>query len=448
MIYIKKTCCPPQSIPSKVDCLTSILIFWILFFLIVSISGALFCCAPKQMTLDEAKQTAISMRGKSFVPPPRGIDDILCVIYGEAKSNASDFEKWKNQSKIEIDKKATRDELIELYLNRGNAEFNIGLFEQSRDDFQNAYLLVGSKNASEVLIKRWAYSEMNIQNYDKAIELFSSLLGKRSVHYHPYAELANIYALTGEFDKAEAMINKGRLFTGRPIPSPEEVFMKSKLEYTALNMKAKYEEAEPFIRTMLNAAIFAKHNRYVNQNKRIALVKNLSDQNRLVDAEMEARKIIDKSIRNYGTESAYTTDAVTVLSEVLLSQGRLTDAERVCYATLQALEELSIPSISVYYSQAISTLCKILIAKGDYFGALEQYSLFLGMKKSNRYIYERYYRRSCNVMLALILADRSSEAMELIESALQSSEKLLGERHSLSAELLGLGEWRIMLLKI
>jgi hypothetical protein len=80
MIDVKETCWPLHSILLKIYSLLSIPIFCIIFFLIVIISGAFFGCAPKQMTLDEAKQTTISMRGKSFVPPPRSIDDILNIF--------------------------------------------------------------------------------------------------------------------------------------------------------------------------------------------------------------------------------------------------------------------------------------------------------------------------------------------------------------------------------
>jgi hypothetical protein len=83
MIDVKKIWCPSNSIPSKVDSLSSFLIFWILFSLIVIMSGGVPGCASKQKTIDEAKQTSFSMRGKSFVPPPRNINDILSVYAGD-----------------------------------------------------------------------------------------------------------------------------------------------------------------------------------------------------------------------------------------------------------------------------------------------------------------------------------------------------------------------------
>lgn len=286
---------------------------------------------------------------------------------------------------------------------------------------------------------RLAYSELNLQNYEKAIDVFTSAL-VRIHHFHPYAELTNIYALTGDFEKAEAMCERGRLVGNHHATSwsDSEVFFKSRMEYTVLNMKAKYEEAEPFIRRALYATIASRRDRYEDHNIRIDLVKNLISQNRLVEAELEARAIINKSIHLYKKQSTYSIEAITALSEVLLSQGRVADAERVCRASLQAFEQLGIPSMSVYYSQAISTLGNILVANGDYAAAIEKFDLFLDVKETNRHIYDRFYRRNYNVMVALIMTGRNAEAMELVESAYQDSEKLLGKKHSLSAELLAL----------
>ena len=412
-----------------------------LFVPIISIAlTGIIGCAFNTKAVDDAMKTTISMRGRSFVPPPRSVDDILSAVHSEAKRDALLLKKLHKRLQTEIPQNATKKELIEFYLKKGNAAFNLGLLKQSRDNYRNAYEMIGPQNANEVLIKRLAYSEMNLQNYDKAIELFASLLGNRNVHFHPYAELTNIFSLTGEFEKAEAMRDKGRLFNNLHPSSSSggEVLFMSKLEYTVLNMNAKYEEAEPYIRKAVYAMNFSDHNRYVKQNEKIILVRNLAAQNRFVEAELEARAIIDKSVQMHGKDSAYTIDAIKVLAEVLLAQGRVTDAEKVCRASLQAFEQLNIPLMSVYYSEAIDTLGKILVAKGDYSEAIEQYDLFVGIEETNRYIYDRFYRKNCNVMAALIMTGRSREAMELIESAFQESEKLLGKKHSLSAELLAL----------
>jgi CHAT domain-containing protein len=263
---------------------------------------------------------------------------------------------------------------------------------------------------------------------------------RRIYGFHPYAQLASIYAITGEFEKAEAIRDEGMLFPTRSYSlAPEDELQKARLEYIVLNMKAKYKDAEPFIRKAIFAATHHRQDMpHLVLEARIALIRNLANQNRFVEAEIEARQVVDKFSLVYGEKSTKQIYAMMVLSEVLLAQDRLIDAEKVCQASLKAYEQLSISPTLHYYLHSLNTLGKILMAKGDYSGAMMKYDLVLGMKDSNRYIYNNYYRRNHNVMLALIMTDRSAEAMELIESSYQDSKKLLGEKHSSSAGLLAL----------
>ena len=147
MIDVKKTCCPSHSIPSRVDSLSSILIFCILFSLIVIISGAFFGCAPKQMTLNEAKQTTISMRGKSFVPPPRSIDDILNMLDKEKAKHLSTGKELLDKLKREPPIDSSEDQLSKFYFERGLAAFILGYLHQSLYDFQKAYDLATSEKS-------------------------------------------------------------------------------------------------------------------------------------------------------------------------------------------------------------------------------------------------------------------------------------------------------------
>ena len=43
---------------------------------------------------------------------------------------------------------------------------------------------------------------------------------------------------------------------------------------------------------------------------------------------------------------------------------------------------------------------------------MKEYEFFRGMKESNRYIFDAFYRNNKDVMLTLIMTGRSEEAME------------------------------------
>ena len=127
------------------------------------------------MTLDEAKQTAISMRGKSFVPPSRSINDILSVIERDSTKEALIEKGWGKLLKAELSANATKNELIEFYRKRGHAAYVLGAYIQSRDDLQKAYDLSGSADVKAVVISPLGASEKKLGNFDKAAALFSLL---------------------------------------------------------------------------------------------------------------------------------------------------------------------------------------------------------------------------------------------------------------------------------
>jgi CHAT domain-containing protein len=204
-------------------------------------------------------------------------------------------------------------------------------------------------------------------------------------------------------------------------------------------MKAKYEEAEPIMLHAIAAASAVRPYRPAwVQTERIRLIRNLIDQNRLVEAELEARRTIVESIKFMGTESVHLMAATTAFAEVLLAQGRFSEAEKIAKAAIQGYEQADLPATFGWWSRSIETLCKALVAKGKYFEALEQYNFFYSMKKSNPYIYDAFYGNDKNVMLSLVMTGKYDEAMELIENTYHKSENLMGKNHLQSAELLAL----------
>jgi CHAT domain-containing protein len=253
--------------------------------------------------------------------------------------------------------------------------------------------------------------------------------------------LAYIYALTGQFQDAENIRYEAiEYFKNHNVSlnSGDEVH-KAVLDYTVLNMKGKYKEAEPIMIQAIDSATAARPHRpdWV-QVQRIRLIRNLIGQNRLIEAELEARKTIEESVKYLGTGSIHLLAANTILAEVLLSQGRFNDAEKLTKTAIYSYELSDVPSTFGWWSRSIETLCKILVVKGDYSEAIRQYEFFRNKKESNPYIYDAFYSNDKNAMLALLMSGKYDEAMELIENAYQKTENLLGKNNLQTAELLAL----------
>jgi CHAT domain-containing protein len=407
----------------------------------VIISVAFYGCATGPMSLDEALRTNISVRGKSFVPPPRNIDDIYEVIVSESRKDGSMLKDWAKIFQKKLPNSSSNNERVDFYVERARAALQLGLCDKCIEDIEKAYALTMPEKFDPRIINIWANCELNVQNYSKAIELYSILIERRKRKYEPYAQLAYIYALTGSFDDAERVRNEALTrFRNRDIKlnDYDKVF-KARLDYHVLNMKAKYKAAEPIMLQAIAAASSVTPYRpgWV-QTERIRLIRNLIDQNRFIEAELEARRTIEESIRFMGTESVHLMSATTAFANVLLAQGRFTEAEKIAAASIQGYQQADLPVTFGWWSRSIETYCQALVAKGKYFDALKQYNFFKKMRKTNPYLYDAFYSNDKNVMLALVMTGNYEEAMELIENAYFKSVSLLGKEHLQSSELLAM----------
>jgi CHAT domain-containing protein len=442
MIDVKKTCCPSHSIPPKVDSLSSILIFWILLSLIVIILEAILGCTPKQMTLNEAKQTTISMRGKSFVPPPRSIGDILNLLDREKAKHLSTDKELIDKLKKEPPINASVHQLSKFYFERGEAAIILGNRHQSLHDLQKAYGIVTSEKFNDKsalflgITNHLASVELFFGNYDKAITLYKTS-GSMSSYYH----LTKIYADMGDFDEAAKIKTQGISYSMENMNhfTFRSRLSMARLEYGYLESLGRFRDAEEFHREALHQALLGKENRpdYLIREKR-ALALNLLRQNRLFEAEIMARQVIEDSIRLRGVGSASLVNQLQLLAEIFLGQGRLWHAETIIRAALQLNDNLGISSESEYYWMSKRTLGKILVAVGDYSSAAEQFEFFKEKEHSNRYLYNIYYGQNIDAMIALAMADRSKEIMPIIENAYRKSQNVFNEKDFRTAMLLAI----------
>jgi CHAT domain-containing protein len=408
-------------------------------------------CAPKQMTLNEAKQTTISMRGKSFVPPPRSIDNILNMLDKEKVKHQSTGKELFDKLKSEPPIGSSEDQLLRFYYERGLAAFILGNLHHSLYDFQKAYDLATTESpksrtlfdaSQNFLITNYlVWVEKLLGNYHKAIALLKKAAEEE--HIISYANLFQIYTEVGDFDEAAKIRNKGIAYFNKIMQgssAPQRAYLlRARMEYVYLESIGRFRDAERFHQEAVRQALINHSNRpSVSIDEKGKLALNLLKQKRLVEAEIATRQVIEESIRLSGIESVYVVNYLQVLAEIFLAQGRLNHAEEIITVALKLHENLGITSESQYYCLSKNTLVKILIATGDYSGAADQFELFREKEHSNRYLYEMYYSQNIDVMLAIAVTAKSQEIMLLIENAYKKSQKVFGENYLQTAELLAI----------
>lgn len=412
---------------------------FICLFLILILFPA---CAGK-MSVEEARQVTVSMSGKSLVAPPRRINDILTALDQSGQYDPAISEKFRaviNKPRPQTDDDAT---LAHYYHKRGDAAIQIGRHNQALADLHLAFdYSLRSGGPNHKLLNSLAYAEFASGNFKHAIELFEQSLSKKEWP-STYNGLVKLYTRVGDLESAEKTKKRGIGLCNRlrnqkgwgTWPSIHAANMKAYV----LEAQSKFSEAEPYYRRVLRNWSPSMKRQYPISPivSMLYLTRNLKNQDRLVEAEVEARETLKEALGILGKDSEITASIIGELGEILLRQGRLEDAEKLMRAALRTLEETNVPSDSYLMAEGRMRLGEILTAEQKFDEAMEQFDLAKSGMQQNRYLYENYFAKNPALMLSLLRTDRIKEAANQISAIHARNSKLLGEKQYLTVEALG-----------
>jgi CHAT domain-containing protein len=427
----------------------------ILFVLLISPS-----CVEKKMTLQEAKQVTVSMEGKSFVPPPRRVDDILNVLDQKGQFDPNVAEELKEKASIQHPDTDEPSTLALFYQIRGYSARDLGLWNQYLKDHRKALAYyenakrhgrkaLDDKNYAKLLLSL-SIAEANVGNFEKAIALMKQSIAVDA--YNPAAKhrvLANNYLWAGNLKAGEEIAEIGIDICNRKIINPRlsdyltEVYKREKATFQSelLEIRGKYKEAEPHRRVALK--LFDKHFRVENRKgyfifKR-KLAMNLANQGRLVEAEIELREVLKEAVGMSGKTSIETARTLLNFGRVLRRQGRLEDAEKMLLAGINNIEASGVSHGSFGYCWTKRDLANIYVSKGDFVQAMNQYDIItdLLVEHENQSVLNRFEQNPDRV-IALLKTGRLKEADKLINKNLVRYREYLGDKDHLTASMLGL----------
>jgi CHAT domain-containing protein len=291
------------------------------------------------------------------------------------------------------------------------------------------------------LLRSLAYSEFACGNFKHAIEYMERALRLKN-HPSLYTGLVKLYTRIGDLEYAERMANQGVSLCNRlrnqkgwgNWPVINAAYMKAMV----LEAQGKFAEAEFFYRQMLQNWLrsMQQENPYSYIIHRIYLTRNLKNQDRLVEAEVEARDTL-KAMDAINRASEIFGHEVGELGIILLKQGRLQDSEKLMHACLRILEEANVPADSYLMAEARMRLGEVFTAGQKFNEAGQQFDLAESGMQQNRYLFENFFARNPAQMLVLIRTGRIQEASQRINAIYNQNLRLLGEKHYLTAETLG-----------
>jgi CHAT domain-containing protein len=408
------------------------------FFCYLIVILLVFVACTGKMSVEEAKQVTVSMSGEAFVPPPRRIDDILEILNRPGHYDPKAIEKLKAEADASPPDKANAT----FFMRRSEAAISLGRAKQAVDDLRTAlrYAERDRSTKSRILNILCRLEAIN-GNYSRAIELAKQRL-RIGESMTVYDFLVETYTFAGDFKAAKTYLTQGlRLcnearFKGVGKWWPD--FWTANMQATFLDGQGKHSEAEPFRRTAVNII----DSRPVPQNMPIVyrslLAENLVNQGRLYEAELQARQTLGKALGLSGKVSGLTIRSLLALGEVLISQGRLNEAQKLCTILVGLVEESGISPDSLKMGVARMLLGKVSTCRHDFNEAAKQFDILKRDLRNNQYLYQKLFARNPNLITSLIKTGRSAEALQLISAAYDIYRKSLDKDHYLTAELLGL----------
>ena len=108
-------------------------VLWSLGLLLLAIVS----CVETQMTVKQARQITVSLRGKSFAPPPRSIEDILSMLEEKAEKSHATIAKMKTP--VSSPAPSGRSARIDFFYRRSSANFDLGLSQAGLAAIRTAY---------------------------------------------------------------------------------------------------------------------------------------------------------------------------------------------------------------------------------------------------------------------------------------------------------------------
>ena len=414
----------------------------IILILSALISSFFLACAGK-MSLEEARQVAVSMGDKSLVAPPRRIDDIMATLDQSDPGYSALHQKLRTEIEKPVPQTDDPAALSAFYLRRGDALEQMGRFSQALADLRLALDYSSQAGIKDYqLLRSLADCTYQAGNFKQGIEYFEESLSLKE--WTPaYKGLVKLYARIGDLESAKRLADRGISLCNRLRNQPGweiwSVVHTAEMKASVLEAQAKFAEAEPYYRQILQSWTPSMKMQYPLGYviRKVYLARNLKDQGRLVEAEVVCRDHL-KAVSALNRDSEAFGFGLSELGVILIGQGRLQDAEKLLRKSVRMMEGLNVDPESYLMAGARMRLGEVLAAEQKFDEAMQQFDFAKADMQKNQYLYENFFARNPALMFSLVRTGRIQEATQQISEIYTKDLELFGESHYLTAEILGL----------
>jgi CHAT domain-containing protein len=331
----------------------------------------------------------------------------------------------------------------------------LGRAKQCNEDIKTAWIYATNsrgqrapkmpkKDFARILVQL-GQEEVYLGNFKRGISLIKKSLDNHKIGT-AYRRLAQFHFKIGDFNSGKAATNKGINFLNKKISKNRVnygfVIVKHLMQAELLHYEGRFVEEEferrSFLKIMDYYTELKKNHPRIYIYNISWLARSLARQGRLVEAEIEARRALNAALGHAGNKSAVTARTMGVLGEILLTQGRVKDSEKLALARVRIYEDVGASHDSLLMGEAIKLWGQAAVASYDFTEAMKRFDLAKENLLDNRYAYRKYLAHDSDVILCLLKTGRVEEALKSINSVYIEYEQFFGKSSYPSAEMLSL----------
>jgi CHAT domain-containing protein len=420
------------------------------------------------MSVEEAKEVTTSFGGTLFVPPPRTITDITAIL--DTQERAAPIAG--SQFRAAQAPPATRDPvtLWRFYWDRARAARSIGRIQQEVADLSEAARWVHEADPNLVqrfaaingttlipeleILAELAEAEVMIGGGTRGLKQLGNALAKvpsGTPGYRMQLDIrrARLALVSGDFDTVMAASDDALQAYYAGLRTHPGLNSYQRLSWDVLaafaravasEVRGKLREAEDEWRQGIDK--FGHLQRAADdlniERARGMLVLNLVRQDRLLEAENEARAALLSVLQMRGRDSGDTAEAASNLAEVLSAQGRHAEAEQLLRAAVNIYEQTGSAPDSLFLASARVSLATTLVAQGRWRDALAEYEQVRFGLAGDAAAARRILSANIGYALALLEAAEPALAANVLTQARAQRARIVDEAHPSVAEVRGL----------
>lgn len=401
-------------------------------------------CGQPRVSLEKASEMAVHVAATGRLSPPRRMDDMTALLARGAGGESEAVAKLKAGADARPPEDAAPAALGTFFHHRGMAAWELGRIRQAREDFARARDLAEAdgRPVDADTLYQLARAEEFSGNVEAALDILERLRAGTGANARPlrtYGALVRLYAFLGDMERSRKALDQATAMARRFDPAGKKPGVQLAMEFmqaSDLEGRNDWRGAEAHLRRGL-ATLERRVDMPVEAIlNRIRLCWGLQLQDRLVDAEIEARRALADAVAQTDREPGITTMAAVRLGEVALAQGRLAEARRLAEALAALLDASGYPPDSLQTLQVLALGGKVKTLLADFPAASADYAAILERTGDDPALRARVLRGAVTMPLAQLMAGRPAEALEHAATSYEQLAARFGPRNTLAAEYL------------